>query len=340
MGSEMCIRDRIEGTPYRFFVQALPDYSSCFCIPVESGELDDDMRRILDKSGMIIALELARGENIHRGVSGDGFLDFLRDDSEKGEEEIIRLCSNYGFPYQYKRVCMVFRIGQAESSFQREKMKESFRQSVKNEYGDNFRPYLCAGIGIMAAFLTFKDEVSAMQAEQIACKCAVLFADKMTKGNIEITAGVSRCCTGIRKIQGAFSECMEALELQRWERGERKVFQYRDSLVYHVLYRIPKKELLELCRDKAEILEEYDVKNGTKLAETVKIYYDCHFNVTVAAEKLYIHRNTMRQRLEKAGELLCCAPDLSDCGYSLYLGLCAWEIMGNQLAKEEIKHDD
>lgn len=41
---------RIDGIPYRFFVQALPDYRGCLCIPVEQGELDAWMRQAADKS--------------------------------------------------------------------------------------------------------------------------------------------------------------------------------------------------------------------------------------------------------------------------------------------------
>lgn len=316
---------KIDGTPYRFFVQALPDYSGCLCIPVEQGELNPWMRQMADRSGMIIALELARGEHIHKGMSSDAFLDFLREDSEKGESEIIRMCGASGFPYQYKRVCIVFHIKNMESSYLREKMKEVFRQILKKEWGDHFRSYLCTGIGVMAAFLIFKDEVGGRQAEQTARKSAEAFAEKIEDDCI--AAGVSRCHKEVIQIREAFAECLEALELKKWDISGKKVFQYQDGMIYHILYRLSRKELKDMYQDRAALLAEYDEKNGTRLMETVKTYYDCHFNMAAAAKQLYIHRNTMRQRLEKAGELLLAEPDLSDCGYSLYLGLCAWEIL-------------
>ena len=316
---------RIDGIPYRFFVQALPDYRGCLCIPVEQGELDAWMRQAADKSSMILALELARGEHIHAGMSSDAFLDFLRGDSEKGESEIIRLCTVSGFPYQYKRVCIVFRIKNMESAYLREKMKDAFRKVLKKEWGDNGSSYLCTGIGLMAAFLIFKDEVGIRQAEQTAKRSAVAFVEMMESGSV--FAGISRCYKEPGQIRKAFAECMEALELKKWDFMEKKIFQYQDGMAYHILYRLPQNELTDLYKDQAAVLAEYDEKNGTKLAETVKVLFETHFNIAAAAKVLYIHRNTMRQRMEKAAELLLAEPDLSDCGYSLYLGLCAWEIL-------------
>ncbi|RGY95852.1 PucR family transcriptional regulator [Clostridium sp. AM58-1XD] len=321
------INFKIDGKPYRFFVQALPDYSGCLCIPVEQGELDKGLHRLIDKSATILALELARGEHVHRGASSDYFLDFLREDSEKGEMEIVRLCSIYGFPYQYKRVCIVFKIDQVESDYSREKIKDDFQKILFKEWGRNIRTYLCAGIGVMAAFLMFKDEVSTFHAEQMAQKSAMSFVEEKKIDNIFISAGISRCHKRVSGIRQAFRECMEALNLRQLEGGTNTVFQYQDAVVYHMLCRLSRDELNSIYQDKVKVLGDYDRKNDTKLTETLKIYYDSHFNITAAAEKLYIHRNTMRQRLEKISELLNAEPDLSDCGYSLYLGLCVWRLL-------------
>ncbi|MEY8336461.1 PucR family transcriptional regulator ligand-binding domain-containing protein [Lachnospiraceae bacterium 62-35] len=320
---------KIEGRPYRFFVQALPDSCGCLCLPVEQGELKEEMRQMINKSAVILALELARGESSRRKGSNDAFLDFLREDSWKGEAEIIRLCSIYGFPYQYKRVCLVFKIDKMESNFQREKMKTAFQEILHKEWRGNVRSYLCAGIGILAAFLMFKDEVSSLQAEKMAYKTALAFAEEKTMDSMKVLAGISRCRRRTADIRAAFAECMEALDLEQWEKGRKRVFQYQDAMIHHMLCRISREELVELYQDKVKILVDYDRKNSTSLTETAKVYYDSHFNMTSAAEKLYIHRNTMRQRLEKISELLMAEPDLSDCGYALYLGLCAWELIEN-----------
>ena len=58
--------------------------------------------------------------------------------------------------------------------------------------------------------------------------------------------------------------------------------------------------------------------------------FQCRFNVQQAAKKLYIHRNTMINRVNKIKELLHC--DLQDISSSvnIYLGLCVYRIL-NQL---------
>ena len=42
-----------------------------------------------------------------------------------------------------------------------------------------------------------------------------------------------------------------------------------------------------------------DEKNNTELYDTLKMYLLCENNVTMAAEKLHVHRNTLVYRLDK-----------------------------------------
>ncbi|WP_101876721.1 PucR family transcriptional regulator [Lachnoclostridium edouardi] len=319
----------IDDSPYRFLVCPIPDYHGFICIPIDQGKLEPWLQKLIQKSSPIIALELARGDNVRQQSSHDFFLDFLREDTQKGEMEIIKLCNIYGFPYQYQRVCIIFQTNHTKSSYAKEKMKTSFSQLIAREWGDTVLSYLCAGTNITAAFLLFKNNTSPIQAQKAAYRSASLFTEQCQADQIYISAGISRCHKGVSTIRTAFSESMEALEMRRKIKNREQVFQYEDAWVYHVLSRLSRDELIDICRNRIRILVDYDNKNHTDLTETLKEYYDSHFNISTASEKLFIHRNTMRQRLEKISQLLFVSADLSDCGYSLYLELSAWELLKN-----------
>ena len=64
------------------------------------------------------------------------------------------------------------------------------------------------------------------------------------------------------------------------------------------------REILEYCNNKLAKLEEYDHANGTFLQETLLSYYMNGFNTVKTAEALYIHRNTLLNRLDRIEELL------------------------------------
>ena len=51
-------------------------------------------------------------------------------------------------------------------------------------------------------------------------------------------------------------------------------------------------------------LESYDRKNNTELLGTLHAYLACHRNLSDAAASLYIHRNTLRGRLDRINDLI------------------------------------
>lgn len=48
----------------------------------------------------------------------------------------------------------------------------------------------------------------------------------------------------------------------------------------------------------------YDAQHDTRLVETLQVYFDCNANLVRTAGALYLHVNTLRQRLGRLGDLL------------------------------------
>jgi len=56
----------------------------------------------------------------------------------------------------------------------------------------------------------------------------------------------------------------------------------------------------------------YDLDNGTDLAQTLEAYFANSGSVARASEALFIHRNTLRQRIQRIEELIGQSPELFD----------------------------
>lgn len=69
-------------------------------------------------------------------------------------------------------------------------------------------------------------------------------------------------------------------------------------------------------------LWEHDKANGGSLVETLCAYLETGGNLTEAAKRLYVHRNTMVRRMERIGELLGFSPQSTgkDPGWLLLSG--------------------
>lgn len=56
-------------------------------------------------------------------------------------------------------------------------------------------------------------------------------------------------------------------------------------------------------------LERADVERGSRLRETLQAYYQCSGSVARTAERLFLHRNSVRYRLDHIRALLGCDID-------------------------------
>ena len=84
-------------------------------------------------------------------------------------------------------------------------------------------------------------------------------------------------------------------------------------------------EVLAPFRTLVEPLVEHDEKRGSDLVKTLKVYFAANANASEAADRLFLHRNSMAYRLERIGTLT--GLDLRDhrVALALQLGLLALE---------------
>lgn len=120
-----------------------------------------------------------------------------------------------------------------------------------------------------------------------------------------MVAGVSQIAYQLGKISGRHQQALKALQMGRLFQAGGPLFHYDTYSIYHCLELCaPQIDLLQLCHTAAKKLESYDRKNGTELMGTLHAYLACHQNRNEAAERLYIHRNTLSKRLDKINDLM------------------------------------
>ncbi len=115
---------------------------------------------------------------------------------------------------------------------------------------------------------------------------------------LELSIGISDVCTAAAGYPAAFDEAAAAAEIGGLLRGGPGTSTFRDLGAYRYLLRSP-----DLGRDadrrRLDRLVDYDRRRGTTLLGTLERYLDERGNVVGTARALYIHPNTLRQRLER-----------------------------------------
>ena len=127
------------------------------------------------------------------------------------------------------------------------------------------------------------------------------------KGLIESTCILGSAYTDPRKYGLSYQEAKSLLPKkdQLPNPSHKKVLSVSTMGIYKYMFHGDnQREILDYCNNKLEKLEKYDNANGAFLEETLLNYYMNGFNTVKTAEVLYIHRNTLINRLDKIEEIL------------------------------------
>ena len=157
----------------------------------------------------------------------------------------------------------------------------------------------------------------------------------------DIVIGVGCGCRGILELKKSFVEAQEALRISGLMASPAKVNWFEKLMVYNILGSgIPQTVLREFFESSVGQLAAYDRENNANLLETLEVYLLENRNISAAAQKLYIHRNTMNYRINKIKQLLNTDFDDSEKLLKLQIGIRVMRLldgMGKSPARHRLK---
>lgn len=124
--------------------------------------------------------------------------------------------------------------------------------------------------------------------------------DLAQKWGVRLEAGISRMVLRVTDLPTALREASEALEIGA-KVGDSPVNHYDDLAGEMHLYRVAVDPAFDHDPTVMRLhqLLEYDRRRGSQLLSTLDVYLSSRGNGSHAADELGIHRNTLRQRLER-----------------------------------------
>lgn len=321
---------KINEEVFHFFIVTLPSFTGMLCVLIDDIELSPSKKTLLEKVKNIVSLEIIRSNKIQNISNSyhNFFFDFLISESQKSEKEILEICNFYDFDYTKKRVCISFILENCENDQHRNKILSTLQKGITNTFRDKQSLFLCANNNILSLFLFYKQEQNNIEAINNTYNIIYDFYNKLGDSiSCTLHIGISRCHSGIATIRTAFKDTLNCINLNKHQDVNVPICCYSDNYEYHLLSGLPENTLLKLCEDTIMPLIQFDKDNNANLINTLKLYYESKFNSTDTAKKLFLHRNTLLNRLDKIKELL--HGDFSDNNkmFSVYLGICAYEIL-------------
>ncbi|HZU70116.1 MAG TPA: GAF domain-containing protein [Ktedonobacteraceae bacterium] len=138
-----------------------------------------------------------------------------------------------------------------------------------------------------------------------------LFQQMRNEHKVHLSAGIGNICRNASDYRRGFAEAGEALQMGQSLNREGDVTHFNDLGVYRYLYKIARMDdLRDMYQDQVGRIANYDARKGTDLLDTLETYLECAGNLTRTSNRLYVHRNTLIQRLDRLQSL--CDIDLQE----------------------------
>ncbi|MGH3136765.1 MAG: GAF domain-containing protein, partial [Gaiellaceae bacterium] len=119
-----------------------------------------------------------------------------------------------------------------------------------------------------------------------------------------VSVGVSSVCQDQGAFADGFAEAQQALLGTVVLTGKPAVLTYEELGAYKYLLRIAVDGgVRDATVDAVSKLAEYDAQRGAQLVATLEEFLRRHGSISATSEALYVHPNTLRQRLRRIGEL-------------------------------------
>jgi GAF domain-containing protein len=111
-----------------------------------------------------------------------------------------------------------------------------------------------------------------------------------------LAIGISNICQGAGSLAHGFDEAASAAQVGALLRGTSGVFSYEDLGPYRYVLTVDGM-VRDRYQDGLERLVEYERRRGTELLGTLEAFLEHQGNIAQTARKLFMHPNTLRQRL-------------------------------------------
>lgn len=180
----------------------------------------------------------------------------------------------------------------------------------------------------VAVFMHFKNEDSAYKSANEFLKSIIRYS-KYYEKEIKITIGVSSIVYGIEGLEKGYKQSETAIKFGRVLDKNKDYYKYNDFELFDMIFG---EDLFKVEYVVNSTLGK--LKNNEKLIETLLEYFDCNEDINMAAQKLYVHKNTLKYRVNSAESIT--GYDIRNINdkIKLYLGVTAYKMLSNMTKKD------
>ena len=212
---------------------------------------------------------------------------------EEGELGLEARSHRLGVDLTRPHAVVVFEVTAHPPDFDGERTWFTLKQDLVGEFPGSLSTYRDH---TLTSLIRLSD---ATGLDRLAARLAELKSAHERPPDLLISTGISRLCRRVQDYPDAFEQARQAVLMGRAVRGPGAAVTFDELGAQWHLFSVAQQQVRDVYQERLESLLEHDRERGTHLFRTVEVYLECMGNAKLAAAKLFIHRNTLRQRFDK-----------------------------------------
>lgn len=288
-----------DSTPYFVFPINASSTLLGFFIMQTKGKLSAFNQLILKLGGTVAALELVKSQSLTELYYRRTFQLFNELIQTASPTELNRKCNEIGCDYNKNYICVIFAAAANTELQFLENFMHRFTAKTRNILSDFCQMIFChenkvtllASLPDAKAVSAFKDQIK------------YIIEHTKETDKLLLCAGMGSLYKGATNIAKTFYEANKAL-LHQISRHHTGLIQYEDIGINQIFLNIPHEDTIAFLQRIFTPLKESPVNKDGCLERTLVAYIKSNCSIKQTAESLFIHPNTLYQRLKKIEDCL------------------------------------
>ena len=294
----------------------------------------------IEQAGNVISFTIVKEQAIEENsrLLKNNFFSDLIEMKITSDEEVYGRSNYYGLQKDMENICVVCTIDAIGETYETLQLYEKKVGELHNSVYDQLEDeIICENL---EATLFTKGKYFAMILQfpkygDEEINKITHFIEKVQSnfnGDFTLSFGVSHSVPSLKDIPTVYHEAVEAILTGYEQHLKGFIKYYKTKDLEELLKSLPRKDLKALYENTLKSLAYPKTKEEQELIKTIQVYLDAQCEFSETSRKLFVHRNTVKYRIEKAEEVLNCS--LRDPADSLRIRVAL--IISNILKEEEV----
>lgn len=296
----------------------------------------------IEQAGNVISFTIIKEQAIEensRLLKNNFFADLI-EMKIHSDEEIISRANYYGLKKELENVCVICTIDADGDIYETLQLYEKKVGELHNSVYDQLEDELIHANLEATLFTKGKYFVMVLQFPRYTeeeVDTITKFIENVQenfKSEFTLSFGVSHSVQPLKEIPTAYDEAVEAILTGYDQNLKGFIKHYKTRDLKELLNTLPRKDLKALYENTLKSLAYPKTKDDQDLVKTIQVYLDSQCEFSETSRKLFVHRNTVKYRIEKTEELLNCS--LRDPADSLRIRVAL--VIGSILKEDEVEN--